>query len=235
MTSRRDVTPPKRYKAPLPRVLATFLATPYGVFIYGGARPGTTPTARLPLCDLWHLKKMLPGSPEHGGDTPFVWEDCNRMPKCSAEHAGAPESGPPLLRTPVAADRLVVGHDAHAWTFMEPSHIVVRHMHPMCHNSSPCTASKHLARMAACLRQCRIVHIMLIMLLPYCNNLIDVTHITLCPRAWRWPYGYRWSTVALGNQSVHAGVVGAAGADAKEEHADASTTAGAADREPLRD
>eukprot|EP00892_Ulva_mutabilis_P007084 jgi/Ulvmu1/4748/UM020_0032.1 len=121
----RDVTPPKRYKAPLPRVLATFVSTPYGVFIYGGARPGATPTARLPLCDLWHLKEMLPGAADGEDGPSFMWEDCNRMPMCSAEHAAAADSGPVLLRTPVAADRVVVGHDAHAWTFMEPSHIVV--------------------------------------------------------------------------------------------------------------
>lgn len=134
---RTDVTPPRQYKAPLPRVLATFVATPYGIFIYGGARPGSNLTSRLPLCDLWHLKKMLPGPSDPQGEVTFIWEDCNRMPKCSVEHAGSPDSGPPLLRTPVGADRVVVGHDAHAWAFMEPSHIVVRrpmscHMLPMC-------------------------------------------------------------------------------------------------------
>lgn len=106
-------------------MLATFVSTPFGVFIYGGGRPGATPTSRLPLCDLWHLKKMLPGVADGADQGLFMWEDCNRMPMCSAEHAVAPDAGPALLRTPVAADRLVVGHDAHAWTFMEPSHIVV--------------------------------------------------------------------------------------------------------------
>lgn len=138
---RKDVTPPRQYKAPLPRVLATFVATPHGIFIYGGARPGASPTARLPLCDLWHLKKMLPGPSDPEGEATFIWEDCNRMPKCSVEHAGSPDSGPPLLRTPVGADRVVVGHDAHAWTFMEPSHIVVRRsmrLHVL--HSHPCAA-----------------------------------------------------------------------------------------------
>lgn len=124
---RTEVTPSPRLKSPIPRVLATFVSTPFGVYLYGGARQvAATPNARAPLCDLWHLKVDY----SKGSDGPpvYLWEDCNKVPMCAVEHTVSSEDGAPLppSSTTAAGERVVVGHDAHAAAFVEPSYLVVR-------------------------------------------------------------------------------------------------------------
>lgn len=129
---RVEVTPSPRLKSPIPRVLATFVSTPFGVFLYGGARQvAATPNARAPLCDLWQLK--LDDSKGSAEQPVYAWEDCNKVPMCAVEHTVGPDDGssqPPA--NTAAGERVVVGHDAHASAFVEPSHLVVRctvHVH----------------------------------------------------------------------------------------------------------
>ena len=137
------MTPSPHLKAPQPRVLATFVSTPFGVFLYGGARQvASTPNARAPLCDLWQLKREdVKGA---AGQPVYVWEDCNKVPMCAVEHTVPAEDGasPPPATTAAAGVRVVVGHDAHASAFVEPSHLVVRcilHMHhQQLHRPSMC-------------------------------------------------------------------------------------------------
>ena len=131
------MTPSPRLKSPQPRVLATFVSTPFGVFLYGGARQvAASPNARAPLCDLWQLK--LDDSKGPAGQPVYLWEDCNKVPMCAVEHTTAAEDGlsPPPATTAAAGERVVVGHDAHASAFVEPSHLVVR-------SSFSCTCITH--------------------------------------------------------------------------------------------
>lgn len=123
---RAEVTPSPRLKSPQPRVLATFVSTPFGVFLYGGARQvAATPNARAPLCDLWQLK--LDDAKGSLGQPVYMWEDCNKVPMCAVEHTAPAEDGslPAPATTAAAGERVVVGHDAHASAFVEPSHLVV--------------------------------------------------------------------------------------------------------------
>jgi hypothetical protein len=131
---RTEVTPSPRLKAPIPRVLATFVSTPFGVFLYGGARQiASTPNARAPLCDLWHLK--LDDSKRSSAQPVYVWEDCNKVPMCAVEHTVASDAGTSMPSTS-AGERVVVGHDAHAAAFVEPSHLVVCYFST---SAPPCT------------------------------------------------------------------------------------------------